>query len=183
MADDYAQHCGGCRSGRPAPITYDYLHHQRVWSDQTFGPGPRTEGVIDHIRKELVEVEQATGPEQRLEEWMDVIILALDGATRAAKALNLDVSVVLDDVAHKQALNEMRQWPDWRNVPEGKAIEHIRPLCQAVIYTPRFGDKRCLSPLPCNHEVEGYYGEWAEVKRLNEAERARLSGASPGGEY
>ena len=54
-----------------------HLVRQMVFSRATFGPGERTKGVIDHIRKELIEIEQA---DDRAEEWVDVVILALDVA-------------------------------------------------------------------------------------------------------
>ena len=38
-----------------------HLHRQAKWFEQTFGPGARTQGVIDHIRKELVEIEAEQG--------------------------------------------------------------------------------------------------------------------------
>lgn len=100
-----------------------YLAHQRRFSDETFGPGARTQGVIDHIRKELVEVEESDGD---LTEWADVVILALDGATRAAAAQGRPVEAVLFVVANKQARNEAREWPDWRTCDPQKAIEHVR---------------------------------------------------------
>ena len=31
----------------------EHLRRQREWSESTFGPGNRTQGVLDHIRKEL----------------------------------------------------------------------------------------------------------------------------------
>ncbi len=40
---------------------YDMVSHldrQAAFSRVTFGPGPRTKGVCDHVRKELVEVEK-----------------------------------------------------------------------------------------------------------------------------
>jgi len=40
-----------------AAIDAAHLARQREWSTRTFGPGPRTKGVIDHIRKELHEIE------------------------------------------------------------------------------------------------------------------------------
>mgnify|MGYP002130464712 CR=1 FL=1 len=33
-----------------------YLHSHLHWSRKTFGPGPRTKGITDHIRKELAEI-------------------------------------------------------------------------------------------------------------------------------
>ncbi len=51
------------------------------WSSMTFGPGPRTEGVLAHIRKELIEItKDPTDPI----EWIDVAILALDGVGAVA---------------------------------------------------------------------------------------------------
>ena len=34
-----------------------HLLRQKAFSERTFGPGPRTKMVIDHIRKELIEIE------------------------------------------------------------------------------------------------------------------------------
>jgi len=96
-----------------------HLAHQREWSDSTFGPGARTAGVIDHIRKELVEVEADPSD---LSEWADVLILAFDGATRAGHS----GQAVIDAIKAKQARNEQRVWPDWRTADPDKAIEHVR---------------------------------------------------------
>lgn len=57
-----------------------HLERQREFSERTFGPGARTKGVVDNIRKELIEIEAK--PDD-LSEWVDVILLALDGAWRA----------------------------------------------------------------------------------------------------
>lgn len=100
-------------------IDADHLAHQREWSAATFGPGARTSGVVDHIRKELVEVEAA--PED-VTEWADVIILGFDGALRAGH----DPQAIIDAIAAKQAKNESRKWPDWRTADPNKAIEHDR---------------------------------------------------------
>lgn len=57
----------------------EWLEKQRTWSLKTFGPGRRTLGLVAHIRKELKEIEaDPTDPM----EWVDVVILALDGAHR-----------------------------------------------------------------------------------------------------
>ena len=101
---------------------FDFLAHlknQRQWSEQTFGPGQRSYGVVDHIRKELIEIEAK--PDD-LAEWIDVVILALDGAWRAGHSPEQIIAALVA----KQAKNERRQWQDWRTVPAGKAIEHIR---------------------------------------------------------
>lgn len=114
---------------------YDLVAHllrQMAWSHATFGPGPRVEGVSDHIRKELHEVALSDGS---LEEWIDVVILALDGATRAAAFTTEDGKrrdperaawLVIHALKSKQARNEARVWPDWRTMDPEKAIEHDR---------------------------------------------------------
>lgn len=95
------------------------LERLRSWSAETFGPGERTDGVLDHIAKELEEVRQA--PDD-VTEWADVLILALDGAMRAGH----EPAEIITAIQAKQAINEARDWPDWRTQPEGKAIEHVR---------------------------------------------------------
>lgn len=99
---------------------WDHLHRQRDWSANTFGPGDRTKGVIDHIRKELVEIEESEGKD--IEEWIDVVILALDGAWRAG----FSPSQIVGWLVAKQEKNEARTWPDWRTADPDKAIEHVR---------------------------------------------------------
>ena len=96
-----------------------HLHRQREWSERTFGPGERAQGIIDHIRKELREIE---ADPQDLCEWIDVVILALDGAWRSGATPDQ----IIDALAAKQAKNELRAWPDWRTADPSKAIEHIR---------------------------------------------------------
>lgn len=96
-----------------------HLKRQQTFSARTFGPGQRTAGVCDHIRKELGEIEQA--PED-LAEWVDVVLLALDGAGRAGHT----PEQIAAAIAAKQTKNEARTWPDWRTADPGKAIEHVR---------------------------------------------------------
>ena len=96
-----------------------HLHRQRDWSTKTFGPGDRRQGIIDHIRKELAEIEESNGD---LHEWIDVVILALDGAWRSSAT----PSEIINALESKQAKNEARKWPDWRAMPTDKAIEHVR---------------------------------------------------------
>lgn len=97
----------------------DYLEQQITFSLWAFGPHNRTKGILDHIRKELVEIEQA--PED-LEEWIDLIMLAFDGAWRnghSPRAICLELQA-------KLAKNEQREWPDWRTMSTDEAIEHKR---------------------------------------------------------
>ena len=104
------------------PLQFDLVAHirrQAAFSERTFGPGSRVAGVCDHIRKELLEVESEGGP---LSEWVDVIILGLDGAWRSG-ATPEQIAAAIEA---KQTKNEGRKWPDWRTAPAGAAIEHDR---------------------------------------------------------
>lgn len=103
----------------PAAIDAAHLARQRAFSERTFGPGRRTHGVIDHIRKELLEIE---ADPIDLGEWVDVAILAFDGAWRAGH----EPQEIVDAIVAKQARNEARTWPDWRTADPDKAIEHHR---------------------------------------------------------
>lgn len=102
-----------------AAIDAEHLERQRQWSRRTFGPGPRTGGVLDHIRRELREIEEHPTD---LTEWADVVILALDGAWRAG----WEPQDIIDAIRAKQTRNEARTWPDWRTLSEDVAIEHDR---------------------------------------------------------
>ena len=102
-------------------MKFDLVQHidrQIAFSKETFGPGQRTAGVVDHIRKELEEIEAQPGD---LEEWIDVILLAIDGAWREGYT----PEQIAAQLAKKQEKNESRSWPDWRTAEPGKAIEHI----------------------------------------------------------
>jgi hypothetical protein len=101
----------------PRVPQFDLLAHierQRAFSLRAFGPGERTEGVCDHIRKKLVEIE--TDP--ATEEWVDVMLLAIDGAWRAGAS----PEHITDMLANKLRRNESRTWPDWRTVDTTKAF-------------------------------------------------------------
>lgn len=96
-----------------------HLRRQRDWSLKTFGPGDRSNGVLDHLLKELAEIEAQ--PDD-LSEWIDVAILAFDGAMRRGFTPEQVAAALLA----KQAQNEARTWPDWRTADPDKAIEHDR---------------------------------------------------------
>jgi hypothetical protein len=64
----------------PGSNLVEYIGRQIEWSSRTFGPGPRTAGLLAHIRSELNEIEAEPAD---VTEWIDVIILAIDGAWRA----------------------------------------------------------------------------------------------------
>lgn len=115
-------------TGSPAAGLTDFaalLQRQMDWSSATFGPGPRSAGNIDHIRRELREIEAAPAD---LEEWIDVAMLAIDGAMREGHS----PEAVLRGYAEKLEKNFARSWPDWRTADPTKAIEHDR-LIQAQV--------------------------------------------------
>lgn len=95
------------------------LEQQKRWSEETFGLGSRTERILDHITKEIEEVRAAP---HDVEEWIDLVILAFDGAWRAGHSPE-EVVMALNAKYEK---NFSRKWPDWREAEDGKAIEHIR---------------------------------------------------------
>lgn len=152
-----------------------HLHRQREFSERTFGPGARTEGVVDHIRKELAEVLE----DRTIAEWVDVIILAFDGAWRSGAAPEHIVAAIVA----KQTKNEARTWPDWRTMPEGKAIEHDRsadgvPKAEMATKTPvcvRCNDTHVIGledgqnisctrcPVPCQKCRRGGRGAYCET--------------------
>lgn len=96
-----------------------HIYRQREFSRRTFGPGNRAAGVIAHIRKELSEVE--ANPTDVFE-WVDVILLALDGAWRAGHS----PEIIANAIIIKQERNEGRRWPDWQMSDPNGPIEHIR---------------------------------------------------------
>lgn len=95
----------------------NYLLRQEEWSAKTFGRGCRTEGLIQHIQKELEEIRKEP---HDLKEWVDVMILALDGFWRHG-GNPLDILVQLYE---KQDVNFARKWPT--PTSESVAVEHIR---------------------------------------------------------
>jgi hypothetical protein len=103
--------------------SYDLVAHVRraqAFSERTFGPGRRLRGVISHLRKELIEIEDSGGRD--LSEWVDVVILGLDGAWRAG----FTPEQIAAGLERKQTVNEGRTWPDWRLASEDQPIEHDR---------------------------------------------------------
>lgn len=94
-----------------------FVWQQREWSVRTFGQGQRTEGICKHIEKELAEIRE--NPTD-ITEWIDVIILAFDGAWRAGYSPE-EIEEALYD---KQQKNFLRKWPT--NPAEDQPSEHIR---------------------------------------------------------
>ncbi|AEG53147.1 dATP/dGTP pyrophosphohydrolase domain-containing protein [Sinorhizobium meliloti] len=110
---------GRAQQPEPENPLIAYLRRQWEWSLRTFGPGFRTEGICDHIGKELKEVRK--NPHD-LMEWLDIVILALDGYWRHGGSPERAMTILQG----KQDKNFARNWPDWRTMSEDKAIEHDR---------------------------------------------------------
>lgn len=131
-------------------ITSDDIDHQRAWSDETFGPGERAKGVVKHIGKELAEIEADPSD---IKEWVDVIILAIDGATRQGHS----GTDLLDAYHAKMQENQQREWPDWRLFSEDEPIEHVRASERRML---------CFAPEGCGEQA--YCAEAGECLRDGE---------------
>jgi len=81
-----------------------WLLDHKEWSESTFGKDTRYKGILSHIRKELEELEAAP---YDLLEWIDVIILAVDGAWRQGYTTD----EIITALQLKQQINFSRQWP------------------------------------------------------------------------
>ena len=101
------------------PDLVAYIERQREWSREAFGPSDRLDGVLEHMRREMVEVRACP---QDAFEWADLIILALDGAWRQG----IDPADIVMALSVKQAINRRRRWPDWRLHGQDVPIEHDR---------------------------------------------------------
>lgn len=127
------------------------------WSLDTFGPGDRLRGILAHIRKELGEIEASPAD---LEEWVDVVLLAMDGAWRVAGADGAKFTLAL---FNKHQKNLFRDWPDWRTAPTDRPTEHIKTLDEK--HAPGAGES-------AEYWRQRAYDESAEAKRW--AERVKI---------
>ena len=94
-----------------------YIKNQEVWSKKTFGPGMRTEGILKHIAHECDEIREKPGD---LLEWIDVIILAIDGAWKAGYSAD----EIITGLSYKQVVNFNRSWPP--PGPQNEPNEHLK---------------------------------------------------------
>lgn len=105
---------------QPGFCFISFFNDKADWSRETFGPGDRYSGVIEHIRRELKEIE--ANPSD-LTEWVDVIFLAMDGAWRSAGA---DGEAIVRKMLEKHKINRERRWPDWRSLGADGVSEHVK---------------------------------------------------------
>ena len=114
--------CPGCHGSHDLRACADmfdfaaFFDAKAAWSRATFGPGHRR-GVIEHIRSELAEIDACPSD---LTEWIDVVLLAMDGAARSSGA---DGSAFVAAMIEKQWRNERRTWPS--DVPPDAATHHV----------------------------------------------------------
>src|SRR5690606_18447531 len=113
------------------------------------------------------------------EEWIDIAILALDGAWRSG----LSPRGIIDALVSKQGKNERRAWPDWRTADPEKAIEHVRAGEERPSpgSEPAGGHEHTSHPLEAVvHEVLADMEQWlpaaggAHVDRVIEHLRCRI---------
>jgi hypothetical protein len=94
----------------------EYIQNHISWSREAFGEGNQAEKICNHIEKELEEIRETPND---LYEWVDVIILAIDGAWRAGYS----PIEIINALISKQATNFERRW----ELGEGdNPNEHIR---------------------------------------------------------
>ena len=96
----------------------ELVERQIPWSKATFGTKMRTGGITQHIELELQEIRD--NPDD-LTEWIDVVLLALDGAWRSGHTpAEIEAALIA-----KQNKNFKRIWPKHDNPPD-EAICHDR---------------------------------------------------------
>ena len=95
------------------------VERHRSWTYANFGTGRQTLGLTRHIEKELEEIRE--NPDD-LSEWIDVMLLALDGYLRHGGT----VETLLRDMQAKQDKNFARQWLP--GTDESTPVEHDRSL-------------------------------------------------------
>jgi hypothetical protein len=113
------------------------LASQITWSAKTFGTEARKEGLLRHIERECNEVRTAeSGGSNELSEWIDIVMLALDGAWRRewSSTFYTTNEAVAEEVVTallaKMAVNQAREWPA-PGVPEDQPVEHVVLFGQA----------------------------------------------------
>jgi len=86
------------------------------WSNATFGPGQRTEGMIAHLLKEVQELHEEPND---LEEYADCLMLLID----AAYSVGFDMKKLLKATQKKLEINKKRKWGPQN---QDGSIEHVR---------------------------------------------------------
>jgi hypothetical protein len=152
------------------------LVRQIEWSTHTFGSGCRTLGILKHIEKEIAEVRAK--PDD-LTEWVDIILLAIDGYWRHGGRK------IMRDLTAKAEINYQRVYP--MPTSEDEPSEHVRPApsSEKALTDSRFvdlamsilkmesrfkydsdGPDLFCCPL-CEEEIEAIYPDEDTAKAMN----------------
>lgn len=102
-------------------VLTDHIEKQMMFSVNTFGPGSRKKGVIDHIGKELQEI--ADGDNDPAE-WVDVWLLSMDGAWRCA----VDECAELTSGEVAQMIEELRETKKMEVISEVTPVNVIESI-------------------------------------------------------
>lgn len=144
---------------------------QREWSRRTFGEGRHTRGVVAHIRKELDEI--LAKPDDVVE-WVDVVLLALDGAWRHGH----EPAEIVAAIRKKRDLNEAREWPPVGSVADDEPIEHVEapPRCDVCGWPLRERSEDGCTAGSCSYRPE--VGS-PEYMRIQERRKRLVAEAEP----
>ncbi len=95
------------------------------WGRETHGEGDKQERLLNHIALEIEEVRESEGSPT---EWVDLVILALDGLTRSYGDVTplIAATKAAEEIERKWDKNTTRDWPDPKKHPDDKPMEHIR---------------------------------------------------------
>ena len=93
-----------------------FLNDKKAHSDEVFS-NQTVEGVIDHIKEEIQEVENNTYDP---EEWIDLLLLSFDGALKAG----FTPMQITDTLDKKFFKNKQRKWD--QSSDDGKKIKHLK---------------------------------------------------------
>jgi hypothetical protein len=104
------------------------IERQRAFSLQAFGEGARTKGILEHISHEVEEV--AAAPDD-ISEWVDLVLLSLDGAWRSGHS----PAEIVAAITGKITTNAARTWPSGS---DDRAIFHERDFAMTLCWFGSF---------------------------------------------
>ena len=85
------------------------------WSNATFGPGQRTDGMIAHLAREVQELKESP---TTLSEYADCLMLLID----AAGSVGFNMDDLVKATFEKLEINKKRKWGP---ANEDGSIEHV----------------------------------------------------------
>jgi hypothetical protein len=96
-----------------------FIFKFKAWSIKIFGTDKTALSITNHIREELLEVEEDP---YDLVEWADVILMGIDGFVRHGGC----PEDLLDIMIAKFEIVQERKYPDIKDQVKDKPINHIR---------------------------------------------------------